>query len=298
MKGGGNEGGGDEGGGRRRGGGNSSVGKHAQATKTAAAAAAAGKDGGGNADMGFVMLQAVEHLKNAGQPVSTKELQQVLKLPNGANVLKFLYALKEHPQIEFSKENKTWFYLRPYAHLKTEEMLLDEISHSKHKMTGFLITSEFLEGDDMPHLLNKILAERKVRALRIGKSVRCKNFDTDSPITCPVYAVSTDKCDNCASLAGISLYPLDRGEVEAMRELVSEDIKELWMNVALPTIENFIEELRLDKKNKTPVTHLSRRKRRAMGDPDKLKNFRANKIVNLHIYTAEEYKQELLNLTD
>eukprot|EP00922_Rhytidocystis_sp_ex-Travisia-forbesii_P012879 GHVS01019346.1.p1 GENE.GHVS01019346.1~~GHVS01019346.1.p1 ORF type:complete len:214 (+),score=43.79 GHVS01019346.1:228-869(+) len=195
---------------------------------------------------------------------------------------------------------------------------------------GLKVSGDVLSGHpDMKTFIRNLLVHRKVRAIRPPylreAKVKCLlttnnnngwNSRTNSSSGglvsdgCSLY--NKEKCKECFdNLKGCFLYCLaDDDETENVRQQLDEDIRNLWLNIKLPNMDEILEEQNVvvqqrkykwmnptAEERKTLV--MLKRKRRRMeqkhnsasggGASGKLR-----KIQNTHLFTAEQMRSEML----
>lgn len=213
--------------------------------------------------LGFLLMRAQELLRAANRPLATYDLQLAF-VRGGAERSEynlsyysalfsdgnFTNVLRSNSRIHFDLQTRKWSYVSPYAAIVSMDSLKTFVEGKK---TGLEITQEVL--DHLPQMgewIQRLLEQKKLRALRTGKAMRCKNFAPDSGFTCDLYEPRTFKCDTCANLKNVTLYnrhPPLATEAKEPCEL-DEDLRELWANVKLPALEAMLEDARTREKAK------------------------------------------------
>ncbi|KAH0471935.1 MAG: hypothetical protein KVP17_000138 [Porospora cf. gigantea B] len=252
---------------------------------------------------GFAMHKCLEILKKSEMPLLTQQLQ--VALGNEIQILrdhKFLSALKDHPRIVFDGVRKRWRYQSPFEQMVSPEAILQVLkTNPEYAERGLEITPDLLEHNPkMEEWLNTLVENKQARAIRATKAVRCKAYTAESHMKCELTEKLENKCEACATLKGIIIYSFGPPPQEELVDALDKDLKDMWSEMPLPTFDSFLETMKLQRNRSVPtITKAQRgRRRRGRGGAPTIKFNSRNKISNLHIYTTEEYKQELVDVAD
>eukprot|EP01054_Gregarina_sp_Poly1_P006612 Gregarina_sp_Poly_1__6611@NODE_354_length_9291_cov_202_013118_g291_i1_p4_GENE_NODE_354_length_9291_cov_202_013118_g291_i1NODE_354_length_9291_cov_202_013118_g291_i1_p4_ORF_typecomplete_len293_score38_57TFIIE_beta/PF02186_15/9_1e05TFIIE_beta/PF02186_15/2_3e03HARP/PF07443_13/0_041CxxCxxCC/PF03692_15/0_091_NODE_354_length_9291_cov_202_013118_g291_i164817359 len=261
--------------------------------------------------LGYILLRCQDTLKSFGKAISTYDLQVAL-INSGAKSTynleyyqtlftdpSFVSVLRNNPRVSYDPKTRKWSYSSPFANYTSLDKLLEGI---QREPDGLEVTQELVDHHpNMADWIQQLLENKRIRAFRASKAVRCKSYSPESGFQCDLYDQRTNKCDNCAVLKGLVLYgkarhDSDNPEWESndANFQVDEDLKEMWSSMQIPAMEAILEEMKV--KNRVSQMEKKKKPRRkgpwARGSPAAVSS-RVNKIANAHIYTMEEFKAEL-----
>eukprot|EP00920_Eleutheroschizon_duboscqi_P001210 GHVT01002791.1.p1 GENE.GHVT01002791.1~~GHVT01002791.1.p1 ORF type:complete len:307 (+),score=58.82 GHVT01002791.1:520-1440(+) len=203
------------------------------------------------------------------------------------------------PRINVDQDRLQIAYVNPFDKLQGQEQLLETIGTDGSR-TGLRVTQDLLDANTQVALwINSLLAERKVRGIRLDSSnikgkTKCKFAGTSQQ--CNIYA--STKCAECfRNLLGILLYPLGDPEHEDARIKLDPDMRTIWNQIELPPTEDILREYNVASPTRSLFSAGGRgRKKRANGDALRGmgRNARMRRIHNTHLFTAQELRENIL----
>lgn len=205
-----------------------------------------------------------------------------------------LNALKSHHRIRFDPINKRLWYANPFFNVTSAEALLTKIQ-SDGKITGVRVTDDLLNADvDMKKYINKLLRNRQIRCIRLNNNhlrgkKKCKFAGSGNE--CKMYAKT--KCIECyENLKDLILYPLSNAEIEESRIKLDDDVKKLWTDIEIPSLDVILKEFKMEiSMPRWEGVIQSNRKKRIKDDKTRA-TAKLRRIQNSHLFTVHELQQE------
>ncbi|KOB88073.1 hypothetical protein PFDG_04557 [Plasmodium falciparum Dd2] len=202
--------------------------------------------------------------------------------------------LASSKQIKVDMNEKRLCYMNPYIDITNMNALLNKINKQGF-LYGYEINDDLINTNkEVYKWINVLLYEKKVRCIRTNNShlrgkLKCKNI----PNVCDIYAKT--KCDNCFyNLKGYLFFPLSYEHIEKERYSITNDMKMLWDEISLPSLDNILKEYKLKSTNNVFMNeNLPKKKNK----DDKLSPIlkKMKRIYNTHLFTADEIKNEFIH---
>ncbi|KAK1442407.1 hypothetical protein BgAZ_404370 [Babesia gibsoni] len=210
----------------------------------------------------YVTHKILRILTQHNRPLHTLEVEKALRSLGfmGVDICtnkELFESLQNVNRIDFDVSRKLLIYRNPYQSINSSQSLLEYISKNA-AIRGLRVNEELLNANPkMAEWLEEIMKHRKIRAVRSNSSHikgkhKCRNAGT--PNQCSVY--SSSKCRECLNnLNGILLFPLGKDTYEQDRFKLDHDIKSLWDSVAIPPINQLLEEYNVSRIEQTYVAN-------------------------------------------
>eukprot|EP00920_Eleutheroschizon_duboscqi_P012622 GHVT01029941.1.p1 GENE.GHVT01029941.1~~GHVT01029941.1.p1 ORF type:complete len:304 (+),score=11.18 GHVT01029941.1:6709-7620(+) len=256
------------------------------------------------APISFVIHKIIEIVRSAQRPMVSHEVEVRLRELgfNGADIffVKDLYeALQSNNRIILDEDQQRITYSNPYDSIDSAQSLLARVNLEGH-LTGLRVTEDLLETNaDMRHWIHELLSSRRIRCVRPNSSnvrgkTRCRFVGT--PKACELYAAA--KCQECFdNVKDLLLYRLGEAEYENARHNVDPDIKKLWNSIEIPKLDDILKEYNVKEPSGLSHTKSASARRKRTEDSSRFKRgrHRMRRIQNVHLFTAEELRQDIQN---
>eukprot|EP01071_Lankesteria_metandrocarpae_P000515 Lankesteria_metandrocarpae@DN10699_c0_g1_i1.p1 len=260
-------------------------------SRSTASAGGGGQQPQSRAIYGYLVMKCQEVLRQASRPLLTGEM--LLSLSTDAkdyNEADLLAMLRSAPQVSYDAATRKWYYRSPIGALNSAAALKALLRDGMEFANGLEVSADLVTQQPMLEVwIKELIATRQIRFVRATKTVRCKNYSAESGIQCDMY--ESGKCDACSSLKGTIAYGLESEYLESLK--VDEDIKSVWADMPLPQMDTILQEHNISPIGLATVGATSRRKKRNSTAAAN-KRARVGKIQNTHIYSQDDFRNEVI----
>eukprot|EP00915_Cephaloidophora_sp_WS-2016_P006044 GHVH01007950.1.p1 GENE.GHVH01007950.1~~GHVH01007950.1.p1 ORF type:complete len:253 (-),score=30.60 GHVH01007950.1:75-833(-) len=207
---------------------------------------------------------------------------------------KLLSTVQGFENIKFDSETGMWNYDDSWA--MSVDKFLEHIKSERFRKRGFRITFAVLENEAFVQVLQTIIDNRLATVIRtsIVQCMRKVFLSGHSFVQCDIY--DKHSCPACSNLNEISVYSSEYYSVPNAQCLrIDDDLRERYVSITSQWLWEKKHRLLMNHSEK--MTSVQRRKRRKPERKTQSDKW-LTKMRNVHIFTGDEYKMELLNLFD